>query len=237
MRDSEDALDRQLAEVGARWRAAQPEPRAVTPGLFSENRASRFELGWGTRAWAFVAGAASAVAFLVVIAVSAPGVLPRIDAGGPGATAATGGGYIPTGVANCPLTRPDPSFTPPPAPGADFDLGPDRGWYGSPRLWTWLANDGERWTGLTRSELGFSAKTFWWRQGYSPRAEPIPQIFVTGDRLDGPGRLGFGPGTNASFSQGASMLVGIEIPETGCWKLTAHYGMDSLSIVVWVQQG
>jgi hypothetical protein len=233
MHDADEAIDRLLAEVGARWRGSQPESRPVNPQLFAGDRRRSFELGWDARTWSFVAGAASVLALLAVVAVAAPGVLPRIGAGVPGTTADAGGGYIPTGAANCPLTRPDPSFTPPPAPGADYDLGPERGWYGSARLWTWLAEGGEVWTGLPRSELGLSMKTFWWRQGYSPRAEPIPQIFVTGNRLDGPGRLGFGPGTNASFGQGASMLVGIEVPQTGCWELTAHYGNDTLTIVVW----
>src|SRR5881397_2126378 len=89
MLEGDGDTDRLLAETGARWRESQPEPRRVTSALFADDRGSRFELGWGARTWSFVAGAASAVVLLVVVAVTAPGVLPRIGSGGPGATTDT----------------------------------------------------------------------------------------------------------------------------------------------------
>ena len=143
--------------------------------------------------------------------------------------------YIPTGLANCPLTKPDGSFTPPPESGTDWDVEANVAWYGTRELWTLLDRDGEVWTGLPRSELGLGQKTFWWRQGYRVDAEPQPEIYVLGERLDGPGRFAFGPGTNAFWGLGSAMLVGIDVPEGGCWELTARYYTKRLSYVVWVE--
>jgi len=160
-------------------------------------------------------------------------LVPRLGSGNP-ATGSAGNGYIPGGKANCPLTLPDGSFRPQPEPGADFAVPDGEAWFGSPFLWTLLDVDGEVWEGLPRSELGLSQKTFWWRHGYQARLEQRPEIYVTGDRLDGPGRFVFGPGTNASFGLGSAMLVGVEVPESGCWKVTGRYGTEALSYVVWV---
>jgi hypothetical protein len=177
------------------------------------------------------------VAFVLALAVAAPGLLPRIGGAGPTTNGAPDRTYIPSGLANCPLTKPVPPFTPPPAPGADYDLSEGTAWYGTARLWTWLKTDGEIWSSLPVSAAGRSQKTFWWREGYSVHADPSPPIGVSGKRLDGPGRFGFGPpGTNAAFGQGAAMLVGIVIPEAGCWEITARYGSDALTIVVFVDE-
>ncbi len=230
-----EPVDRLLDEAGAQWRAAQPEPRPVTAAMFESDRgpgAGRIGAG---HAWAFVAGAVSTVALVVALAVAAPGLLPRIGGAGPAPNGAPDRTYIASGLANCPLTKPVPPFTPPPAPGADYDLDEGASWYGTASLWTRLNTDGEIWSALPVSAAGRSQKTFWWRQGYNVHADPTPPIGVSGTRLDGPGRFVFGPpGTNAAFGQGAAMLVGIEIPEPGCWEITGTYGADSLTYVVWV---
>jgi hypothetical protein len=231
-----DSIDRLLEDAGTRWRESQPAPAPIDAVLFVADRRPRFRLASEGRAWSFLAGAASAVALLVAVALVAPNLVPRLGGGGP-ATPDASAGYIATGLANCPLTKPDGSFTPTEERGADYDIESDLAWYGSARLWTLLHRDGEIWTGLTRSEMGMGQKTFWWRQGYRPSQEPRPEISVTGKRLDGPGRFGFGPpGTNASFGLGSAMLVGIEIPEAGCWQITARYGADELTIVVFVDE-
>jgi hypothetical protein len=230
----DDPVDRLLAEAGSSWRAGRPEGPPVDGTWFASiPRGRRLAPALGGHPWSFLAGAAMAVAVVAVLAVAAPGMLPRLGAGAP-ATVDPATGYIPTGFATCPLTKPDPSFTPRPVAGADYDLGGGRAWYGTAKLWTWLHTDGEVWTALPEGRLGLTTKTFWWREGYRPSREPTPQIFVGGERLDGPGRFGFGPGTNASFGQGSAMLVGVEVPEPGCWKVTARYYAESLSYVVWV---
>jgi hypothetical protein len=237
---SDDPVDRLLDDAGARWRAGQPQPPPVVGAWFASiTRRRRFTPAFGGHAWSFLAGAVSAVAILATLAVAAPNLLPRI--GGPAAPATVdpatvdpAAGYRPTGVAHCPLTKPDPTFAPPAAPGADYQLDEGRGWYGTALLWTWLRTDGEIWSALPESEFGLTQKTFWWSRIYHMREEPQPQIFVTGSRLDRPGRFGFGPGTNASFGLGTAMLVGIDVPTEGCWNITAHYRGAELTYVVWV---
>jgi hypothetical protein len=60
---------------------------------------------------------------------------------------------------------------------------------------------------------------------------------VTGRRLDAPGTFEFGPGTNASApDMGTAMMVGIDIPELGCWEVTGTYRGTSLSYVVLVEE-
>jgi len=70
---------------------------------------------------------------------------------------------------------------------------------------------------------------------WSPEAEPEPAITVEGTRLDGPGSFAFEGGTNASADFGTAMLVGVDIPTEGCWKLTGTYRERYLSYVVLVE--
>src|SRR4051812_44816466 len=189
---AQNPVETALLEAGARWRAQQPEPRAIDPSLFAGDVASPFGVARGSQAWSFLAGAASMAALLLAVAVAAPGLVP---AGGlPAAPASSA--YIQTGLANCPLTQPDPGFMPPPQSGADWS-GKEGHWRGSAPLWTFVTPGGDIWTGLPQSDVGLSQKTFWWSEDFHVKAEPTPQIFVVGRRLDGPGAFGFGPGTNA----------------------------------------
>lgn len=223
-------VDTVLTDAGARWRAQQTEPRAIDPSLFAGESAPMFGLARG-HAWSFLAGAASMAGLLVAVALMAPGLVP--GRGGPplGPGSST---YIPTGLANCPLTQSDPGFVPPRQSGADW-TGKDGHWFGSAALWTLIGVGGDIWTGLPRSDSGLTQKTFWWSKDFRVNVEPTPQIFVVGRRLDGPGAFGFGPGTNAGGSDiGSAMLVGVDVPTTGCWELTASYRSTELAIVVWV---
>lgn len=229
-RSGRDPIDGLLEDAGARWRDSQPAPAPIDASIFAVDRGPRFRLASEGRGWSFLAGAAAAVVVFVVAAVVAPWLLPGIGVGGPVSPADSATRYLPEGLDNCPLTKPDPSFTSP----DDYQPTQNHGWFGSNRLYTMINDGGEIWGGLPASAIGLTQKTFWWRIGYRPSREPVPQIYVTGKRLDGPGRLGFGPGTNASAEFGSAMLVGIDLPSAGCWQLTAHYGYDTLAIVVFV---
>jgi len=138
--------------------------------------------------------------------------------------------------AACPITKPQPAFVPPPR----FRVTPSpvtQAWYGSAELWTALDKDGETWHGLPRSSDGsFGQKTFWWSESFSVGAEPEPAISVEGRRLDrvGPTFHAGDPGTNAMFDGMSSMLVGVDVPTSGCWELTGRYRGAQLSYVVWV---
>lgn len=135
---------------------------------------------------------------------------------------------------NCPVTTPqDPLFVPP----SPYDtLGfADAFWYGSNSLWTSVPRDGI-WAGLSYNQNGYSQKVFWWREGYVWTEEPEPELIVTGERLDAPALpLVSSKGTNAYADDiGSAMLVGVDFPTLGCWKITGKYADAELSFVVWV---
>jgi len=140
--------------------------------------------------------------------------------------------------ASCPVTVPvDPAFTPP-APYPSRVPFADRFWYGTAALWTPLRIDGT-WRGVPPDRgyrRGYRDKVFWWRPGYDGRAEPTPEFTVTGRRLDAAGEFTVSPATNAYHPDfgGWTMLTGVDIPTTGCWEISGHYGLETLTFVVWV---
>ena len=136
--------------------------------------------------------------------------------------------------ASCPTTVPQhPTFVPP----APYDsMGYDgEFWYGSDSLWTAVREDGI-WEALPHNPEGYTQKVFWWRDGYVWTEEPEPALTVTGERMDAPAPpLYASEATNASASDiGSAMLVGVDMPTLGCWKITGKYGDAEVSFVVWV---
>ena len=139
---------------------------------------------------------------------------------------------------SCPVTqRPAKPFVPPST--YPVRLSEDSFWLGSEKLWT---NIREPMIWVSQSPLtnpgALTAKVFWYRVGYDWRSEPVPNLKVTGKRLDGPAApLVFRP-TNAilgSHPYDAAMLTGVTIPTPGCWEITADYQGDTLAFVVWVE--
>jgi hypothetical protein len=92
------------------------------------------------------------------------------------------------------------------------------------------------WRDLPYSETGYTQKVFWWRQGYDWKAEPEPDLTVTGRRLDGEAPpLVASKATNAYAADiGSAMLVGVDIPTAGCWEITGRIGEQELSFVIQV---
>ena len=135
--------------------------------------------------------------------------------------------------AECPLTVPqDPIFTPPsPYSSRGFE---GNFWYGSNSLWTAVRQDGV-WEGLPHNPTGYTQKVFWWRDRYVWTEEPEPALTVTGERLDASAPpLNVSRATNAYASDiGSAMLVGVDFPTLGCWKITGQYGDAELSFVIW----
>ena len=135
----------------------------------------------------------------------------------------------------CLITVPqDPPFTPP----APYDALGFEGdfWYGSNSLWTAVPQSGT-WRGLPLNSGGYTQKVFWWREGYVWNEEPEPNLIVTGERLDAQAPpLKASKATNAYASDiGSAMLVGVDFPTPGCWKITGRYNDEAeLSFVVWV---
>ena len=147
-----------------------------------------------------------------------------------------GGDVVPENPpASCPVTVPqDPSFTAPPpySPNSPFA---SNFWYGSNSLWTDLPGDGI-WYDLPLNSNGYTQKIFWWNESYAWNEEPQPELTVTGERLDATSPpLIVGRATNAYASDiGSAMLVGVDFPTLGCWKITGKYKGAELSFVIWV---
>jgi hypothetical protein len=138
--------------------------------------------------------------------------------------------------ASCPVTKPKPEFRAPAPNPATPPAYYHARWYGTADLWTTLDRDGEVWHDLPEDADGLTQKTFWWSARWPYRSELEPAITVTGQRLDGPGNFRFGdPGTNASADFGVAMLVGVEVPTSGCWEITGTYRGSSLSFVALVK--
>ena len=137
--------------------------------------------------------------------------------------------------ASCPVTLPqEPLFIAPEpySPNAPFEYA---FWFGSVSLWTLLPKDGI-WFGLPHNPEGHTQKVFWWRDGYIWNEEPQPDLIVTGERLDAAAPpLVVSRATNAYAGDiGSAMLVGVDFPTLGCWKITGQYQQAELSFVVWV---
>lgn len=112
-------------------------------------------------------------------------------------------------------------------------------WFGSDKLWTFLPIDGT-WRGLGHyapNDPTFRQKVFFWRQGYDWRADPNPKLRITGRRLDGEADPLFADRADNVSTDPAGMVVGINLPAVGCWEITARYGNDALTFVVWVTAG
>lgn len=170
-------------------------------------------------------GSAGTAPVRLAAAASAPIPGPTVDN-------ATTASPPPTATPACEVTRPDPAFVPPrpflATPPADYEGA----WYGSAALWTMLRDGGDVWGPWVRLDGGLPQKTFWWSAAWVPQAELEPAITVVGRRIDRPGSFRFGPGTNASADFGTAMLVGIDLPDYGCWEITGRYRGASLSYVV-----
>lgn len=78
-------------------------------------------------------------------------------------------------------------------------------------------------------------KLYWWSESYEAGT---PQPFVvSGYKLHGkPGAIRITAPTNATHTEDGgpphAMLVGLDIQEGGCWKITGEFMGETLSIVV-----
>ncbi len=119
--------------------------------------------------------------------------------------------------AECLVSRPEASPVTVPGMG-------DAPWFGSESLAVRLPAKG-RWYG-TGSARRFRDKTWFWRQGYVAASEPRPDLEVTGVKLGDEGTihtLSVGRATNAFGPAWQQMLVLVEFPSAGCWRVSATY--------------
>jgi hypothetical protein len=137
----------------------------------------------------------------------------------------------------CQVTKPLAHPFVPPSPYPN-QVGPDDFWFGNEKLWTVLPTDGT-WRGLPHyrpTDTAFRQKLLWWRRGW--RIENPPKLRVTGRRLDSPAAPleaeasnGWTDDANHPF-----IIVGMDIPTLGCWKVTGRYEDAELSFVIRVTQ-
>ena len=69
---------------------------------------------------------------------------------------------------------------------------------------------------------------------FDPRREIQPALTVTARRLDEKARIVVADDASAVFVTGpmpAAMMVGLELPASGCWKITSKYRDHELSFV------
>jgi len=119
---------------------------------------------------------------------------------------------------------PSPSFIPPKPYTASEGF-----WFGTNALWVHLP---------IKLTAGQGQKLFVWSEDYKdPRSEPKPAMVVTGRRLDGGSRPFIAQhATNViNIAGGPAMLIGVTVPEAGCWELTVFYRDATLSFIVPVE--
>ena len=138
-------------------------------------------------------------------------------------------------VANCPVTVPQNPVFIPPVPYDTLHSFSGNFWFGSNSLWTTIPANGI-WGALPLNPEGYTQKILWWREGYVWDQEPEPNLVVTGERLDASAPpLNVSKATNAFASDiGSAMMVGVDFPTLGCWKITGNYNGVELSFVIWV---
>lgn len=143
-------------------------------------------------------------------------------------------GIVPTSLKDCPVTVPqDPPFQPP-TPYSKLGWYGNF-WYGSISLWVALPQNGI-WASLPHNLSSYTQKIPWWREGYNWENEPQPDLVVTGERLDAKAPPLNASTANGSYAadMGSAMMMGVDFPTLGCWKITGKYKDAELSFVVWV---
>jgi Tol biopolymer transport system component len=171
------------------------------------------------------------LASLVVCACAAPAVEPdRLVA----ASSAE--------PSSCPVTvPPEPSFVPPSPYPADPPFG--QVWYGTSDLWTILDPEGAIWRDLPVGEgrHAIGNKTLWFSEDFSTSPgedfSGDDRITLTAVDLDGSARTVVQEGGVPSFNRDIKnfLLVGLGLPEPGCWEVTARYRGVELTYVLLVE--
>jgi hypothetical protein len=131
----------------------------------------------------------------------------------------------------CPVTQPpDPAFVPPSgyptATGNSFHVG-------TPKLWV-LVHPGP-WRSLPVWPEGYRQKIVWWSEGYDAHADPLPEITITGRRLDGDAPPMVVTGANGSWTTVDFIMSGVNFPTTGCWEIAGRFKGAEVKFVVLIE--
>jgi hypothetical protein len=147
------------------------------------------------------------------------------------------------GANSCPVTvPPQPGFVPP----APYPREPpfEQAWYGTPELWTILDAKGAVWSDLPVGEgpHAIGNKTLWFSADFSTAQDEDfsgdAKITVAAVDLDGSAPMVVQEGGVPSFNRDIKnfLLVGLGLPEPGCWEVTARYKGAALTYVLLVEE-
>lgn len=179
-----------------------------------------------------------ATAAITVLLFSGCGLTPE----SPGSTGQSSPSPTTRDVNGCPVTVPPrPGFAPPEPypPEPPFE----QAWYGTSELWTLLDRNGAVWSDLPvgKGPHAIGNKTLWFSESFST----APGEDFTGDAditltavdLDGSAPKVVEEGGVPSFNRDIKnfMLVGLGLPEPGCWEVAASYKGAELSYVLQVE--
>lgn len=129
---------------------------------------------------------------------------------------------------SCLVTQaPSPAFIPP----DPYVMSPENDgfWFGNERLWVRLP---------IVFSTRYGQKLFVWSKNFKgPSRDQNPPLVVTGRRLDADTEPFIAQdATHATnVAGGPAMLIGIDVPTTGCWELTAFYRGATIRFVVSVE--
>lgn len=128
-----------------------------------------------------------------------------------------------SGVQTCAVTKPPQRLFVPPAQFPSVP-GREQFWFGTEKLWTALS--AHAWQ-LPRQ------RTFWWIPGFTTMSDPLPDIRVTGRRLDRAAAPLHAHEPNGGRTvQGQFLMVMVELPSAGCWEVSGQLGEARVDYVV-----
>ena len=132
---------------------------------------------------------------------------------------------------SCPVTKsPDPAFVPPsPYPEAQGNSF----YVGTPKFWVLVYTS--PWRGLPRWPEGYRQKIVWWSEGYNAQADPLPEIALSGRRLDRNAPPLVVTGANGSWTTVDFIMSGVNFPTKGCWEITGKFKGAEVKFVVSVE--
>ncbi len=166
--------------------------------------------------------------------------------GSEGSGSALGSGPSPNArdVDGCPVTVPERGFVPPKPYPSEPPVLPEPFrdvWYGNPGLWIMLDANGSVWDLPVAEDGHVGNKTLWFSENFTLSAvedfSGDADVAITAVRLDGPAPPVAERGGVPSFNREIRnfMLVGLELPQPGCWEVTARYQGAELSYVLYVE--
>ena len=136
---------------------------------------------------------------------------------------------------SCPITVPGgDAFKPESEIPKEPDPGPWAVPYGRPELWTMLGAHGEVWRDLpVGSDGSINQMLYFWSENHA--SGDGTEILVLGENVEeSPYGIRASGGGGSDPARGDYLAVVFDIPEPGCWRISAVYRATGIDYVVWV---